>query len=108
MASYKDAATVANDATFQNRCMYAAKVTALAVMVESGGVLNHQARVDYGRKILDGAVPASQLSWAAVTNPALNAAINVGAAADFGVTDAQIQAAVNAVLPSLAGIANTP
>jgi hypothetical protein len=107
MASYKDAATVANDATFQNRCMYAAKATALAVMVESGTTLNHQARVDYSRKILDGAVPASQLSWAAVTNPALNAAINV-TATDYGVTDPQVQTAVNSVLPSLAGIANTP
>lgn len=107
MASYKDAATVAQDATFQNRCLYAAQVTALAVMVESGSVLNHQARVDYSRKILDGAVPASRLSWAAVTNAALNAAINM-TATDFGVTDAQVQSAVNAVLPSLAGIANTP
>jgi hypothetical protein len=107
MASYKDAATVANDATFQNRCLYAATVTALVVMAESGTVANHQDRVAFARKIIDRSVPASMLSWAAVTNAALNAAINM-TATDFGVSDPQIQAAINAVLPGVAGIANTP
>jgi tRNA U38,U39,U40 pseudouridine synthase TruA len=109
MASYKDAATVANDATFQNRCLHAAEVTALAVMAESGTVPNHQARVDFCRQIINGAVPGSQIARAVVTNATVNAAINVAnLTTDAGVTDAQLQTAVNAVLPSVAGIANTP
>lgn len=106
-ASLKDASTIANDATFQGRCLGAATIAAMSVMTEAGTTPNHTARVEYCRQILGGQVPASRIALAVVTINTVIAAGDVTLlTTTAGVSDAVLQAAVNTALPSMAGIAS--
>lgn len=107
MASFKDLNTIANDATFQGRCMYALQVAAINVMAETKTTQDHNARADFARRILAANVPALIVTLSALTNSTLAAEASVAAiSTDAGIPDSDIQFTINSIFNALAGLAN--
>jgi hypothetical protein len=108
-ATFKDLNAIASDTTFQGRCLYAANVAIMGVMAESITVKDHAARADFARQVIAGQIPGARIAMAVLTISTVAALANVAnISTDAGISDANLQAAVNSILPSLAGIANTP
>lgn len=104
---YADIETVAEDSRFQGRCLYALAVAAGAALVEANTTLNHQARVDFARKVIAGGIDGKLLARALLTISNLNSTLNaVNISTDAGMTDAQIQTAVTNSFNVLAGVAS--
>ena len=105
-ATFSDLNTIAQDATFRGRCMYALGVTAVNVMGEGALVANHPARVVYATQVLTGAIPSYQVALVVLT---ANAAASVADVSQIsttsGISDAIIQEVVSADFNALAGIA---
>lgn len=105
MASFIDLNTIANDATFQGRCIYALEVAAVNVMAESNQTAQHEVRTNYARTVLNGSVTGLRIALAVLTNPSISAeadASKVGTG--FSIPDSDIQFTVNSLFNALAGI----
>lgn len=92
MIAYDVAYKLLDDQTFQIRIRYAMLRTAAAILAEDPNVKKHQARVEWAQKALvEGLqMPFRQVLLNVITDPNVS---NAGAA----VSDAQIQAAVDAL-----------
>jgi hypothetical protein len=110
MAILKDLSTIANDPTFQGRCLVAAYQAAMTVMKESVGTTpDHYARAGFAKQILDNTVPATRLALAVLTLPAVSAEATVAnISTDAGIPDAHVLQALTNNFSAMAGIANIP
>jgi hypothetical protein len=105
MASLQDLNTIANDPTFQGRCMQALELAAVNVAAEGDAVAGHAQRAEYAKAVLAGEVTAPFVAKAVLTNAAIAAEANAqqlstGAA----IPDGDIQFAINSLYNDLAGI----
>ena len=106
MASYDDINTVAKDAGFQGRCLYALYIAANTALSEVSTTANHQVRVDFARKVIAGTYDgaALPLARALLTISSLNSTLVAATTPDFGITDTQVQNAMTAAYNALAGV----
>lgn len=107
MSASQDAATIALNGNFNQRCrMIAAQYAVNVVFVEDAGTANHTARVAFGQKVVTGTIAPDALAFVVLGDPSIQAAAiadlaNMAAAvADVNI-DGRLQAVWNAL--SLAG-----
>ena len=103
-ASFDSLVTIAKDAGFQGRVQYALLSQAVSAIVESTNTPNHQQRVSFATKIINGSVNIPQIAFTVLTDASI---VNVAVAAttpDFAITDAQILTTVTNYFNGLAGV----
>jgi hypothetical protein len=102
MASFQDLQTIANDAAFRGRCMYALTVAAVANINSAGPTTP---LVAYCTQVLQGAVTGYQVALTVLTNVTIAAeATTASLPGCTSVSDSDIQFAVNSLFNALAGI----
>jgi hypothetical protein len=103
MANYVDLQTIANDAAFRGRCLYA--LTVQAVFTMNTGTPT-PAQIAYSNVVLAGQANTYQVALTVLANPTV--ATNATVASLPGctaATDAQILTAIQVAFNALAGVA---
>ena len=106
MASFQDLNTIATDAVFRGRCLYALEVAAVNVMAESGSTAGHVQRVAYATNVLAGNVNTYVLALAVLSNSTIASEATIASlpGASSSVPDSDLQFSVNSIFSSLAGV----
>ena len=104
MASFDDLNTIANNAGFQGRCLYALEVAAVNVMAEVNTTPVHGARVIFARQVLGGSVTGLRTALAVLTNSTIAGEAVLQTTPDYSIPDGDIQFAINSLYNALAGI----
>jgi hypothetical protein len=104
MASFDDLNTIANNAGFQGRCLYALEVAAVAVMAEVNTTTQHFNRLTFARTVLNGSVTGLRVALAVLTNSTIASEAVAATTPDYAIPDGDIQFAVNSLYNALAGI----
>lgn len=103
MASYSGLGQIASQSDFLLRIRYAAYHAAIDVFAEDPGTPSHAERVVYAAKVTSGSFDVSSVAYSVLTNPTIAAGasdVTVG----NGITDGDLQFAVNSVFNALAGV----
>jgi hypothetical protein len=105
MANLQDLGTIANDSSFQNRCVTALEAVAEAVMIESSGTANHTQRVNYAKAVIAGNINAFNVAEQVLTNATIAAEATVASLPGCtSVPDSDIEYAVTSLFNALAGV----
>src|SRR4051812_36533815 len=104
-ATYTDLYWISAQVVFQRRVWAALSTTAISIDGEDPATAGHALRQAYATKIPTLAINIQGASLAVLVVPSVAAVANAAdvAAPNYGVTDAQIQTAVNAIFSMLAG-----
>lgn len=102
MASYSDIAIAATSADLIRRVEYALSVAAVNVYAEGTSVAAHAARAAYATRVLNEQVDLRRVTLGVLTNPTIAAGVD-SAKSDSGVSDGNMQFAVNSIFDVLAG-----
>lgn len=104
MASFDDLNTIANNAGFQGRCLYALEVAACNIMTEANQTAYHQQRVNFAVQVINGSVSGLRIALAVLTNATIAAEAVAATTPDYGIADGDIQFTINSLFNTLAGI----
>lgn len=104
MATGSELASVARSVKMQRRTEYYMTKGAVAVIAEAPATVGHADRVTYAKSVLDGTASAHRHTLAALTNATVAAAVDPGATPDFGVTDNDLEFAVNEHWNAMSGV----
>jgi hypothetical protein len=102
MADFTDLGTIANDAGFRQRCLYAAYVQAIYTMNNVSNPAN--SLIALCVQITSGGLSGSVLALIAVANPTIAAEANIADAPGWNVADQDIQTAISEAFNAMAGI----
>lgn len=94
---------VARHSRFQNRVQFYMVKGAVAVLAEAIATEGHASRVSYANEVLDGTASVLQHATAALTNSTLFAAATLEQA-DHGITDSDLEFAVNEMWNAMSGV----
>jgi hypothetical protein len=103
--AFADANTIAKDAGWQGRLGYAMTIVAMNVYGEPPTTSGHPVRKAFAQLVFAGAYNVYSTGLMVLTDTAVSGAANIAAGTPgWGVTDAQIQAAVNNFWNEMAGV----
>lgn len=103
MAASITLSRVARHPRFQERVDYYMSKGAIAVMAESTSVSGHADRVVYAKSVLDGSASILEHATAALTNATVAAAATLDAD-DHGISDGDLEFAVNEMWNAMSGV----
>ena len=96
---------IADQTSMLRRVKFLATKAAVAVMAEDAGTANHAERVVYAKTVLDGTYNANTMAIACLTNSTIQAGADVTDAPDYGISDNDLEFAVNSLFNAMAGVA---
>lgn len=107
MASHADLAFIASYGGFQDRIRYPVMKEAIEAMSEAATTPNHALRVVYAKTVIAGTLNLHEWALAILTDAIVAAKANRGLVdnSDFGIPDADIEAAVGSLFDEFAGVA---
>ncbi len=107
MANSEQAAAVAQRQDYQSRVAFYGHKAAHAVMAELGTVPNHTERVAWANSMLNGSESIPDMAVSTVTNSTIQASADATAALQ-GVSDSDLEFAVNSMVDAWAGAPANP
>lgn len=102
-ATFSDLGTIAKDANFQSRVLYAMTVAAVNVCSEATNTAGHPARRAFAAQVL-GTYGVGTACLAVLTNPTIAAEAVLATTPGFAIPDSDIQFAVNSLWNSFSGL----
>ena len=108
MATFNELASIAHSSAFQSRVEAAMHKVALEVMVEDASVPDHSERATYAMTILDGGGKPGEYTKSVVMEQSIADVAVPGVSPEYGISDAELESAVNAIYNAKAGIHSQP